>query len=388
MTDEDLFRMMLTAVRAGAGELAGESGDSCSDWRRDWQALPESSPEGELLIRSMSGHRCLPLVLKGLLAGSDFPVSIVNRLRRVQASLLARSVYLTMQLSGLLERFGRERLRVMPFKGPAMAQYLYGDPALRPSDDLDIWVHPDDFMQACAVLEQGGFVPQLDLTNAEARDHVRAGWDRAYRNPAGDLVVELCTGVCPAYFSQGIRADEVLRDPVPVVLNGMAIQMPSPEVSLLWLSIHGSKHAWSRLIWLADMHLLLSRNPKMDWNRVRALADECGASGMVVCAVEMTRCIFPGLDTGFSVAPTTRKRACLALEWIQENVLVLFPPTLGWRDETRLQWLLRDRWRDRWRYSLISLLTPGYNDWKVLPLPSGLRGLYWAIRPLRLVFRR
>ncbi len=380
---------MLQAVRAGAGVLTGESADSQAVWRRDWEGVEVSSVDGRRLIQVIREHRCLPLILMGLQAGTpdaDLKYPMMGWLRQGQASLVARSIHMTALLKDVLGRLTGAGLRAIPFKGPAMAAWLYGDSAFRPSEDLDIWIHPDDFLRAGDVLAQGGFVPQISMTPAEARDHMRAGWDRAFRNPAGDVVVELCTGVCPEYFVKRQPPEWTLDGTMPVRLEGVDVLIPSPEISLLWLSIHGAKHEWERIAWLVDIHLLLHRTPGLDWSRVWLWAGQCGAGTMVTCAVEMTRCLFPGPDAGINPPPAIRRRTRIAVDLIQEDMMVAFPPALGWRMETRIQWLLRERWRDRLRYSCLSLLTPGYNDWKAVSLPNRLRWIYWLIRPIRLVF--
>jgi hypothetical protein len=67
--------------------------------------------------------------------------------------------------STLVERLGRlatERIeaagiRVVPVKGPHLAERLYGDIALRSSNDIDLLVPPDDFQDAVRVLGRHGY---------------------------------------------------------------------------------------------------------------------------------------------------------------------------------------------------------------------------------------
>jgi hypothetical protein len=47
---------------------------------------------------------------------------------------------------------------------------------------------------------------------------------------------------------------------------------------------------------------------------------------------------------------------------------------------------LRERWRDRAQYCAAHL-RPGVGDWAGVPLPQGLRFLYYVLRPFRLAAR-
>ena len=61
---------------------------------------------------------------------------------RAQANRL-RDLELTGELARLLDRFRRDGIAAVPYKGPVLAAQAYGDVALREFVDLDILVHPD-----------------------------------------------------------------------------------------------------------------------------------------------------------------------------------------------------------------------------------------------------
>jgi hypothetical protein len=61
---------------------------------------------------------------------------------------------LTHNLLRSLEAAG---VRAVSLKGPLLAQRIYGDPAVRPSGDIDLWVAPADFARALGVLAEAGY---------------------------------------------------------------------------------------------------------------------------------------------------------------------------------------------------------------------------------------
>ena len=64
-----------------------------------------------------------------------------------------------------------------------------------------------------------------------------------------------------------------------VTVAGAEVPNLSPEKTLLVLCMHGSKHAWSRLIWICDVAQLLAACPGLDWNKVNREAKRLGGSG-------------------------------------------------------------------------------------------------------------
>jgi len=50
----------------------------------------------------------------------------------------------------------------------------------------------------------------------------------------------------------------------------------SLEDELVLICVHGAKHFWQRLMWIADVAALISRQP-LNWDRALAVASEVGA---------------------------------------------------------------------------------------------------------------
>src|SRR5207248_10574335 len=77
----------------------------------------------------------------------------------------------------------RAGLRSLVLKGPAIASWLYDDPADRAYGDIDLLVDPARFAQAESVLGRLGFEPvvgPLDFERDAERDYQNA-WSRSGR---------------------------------------------------------------------------------------------------------------------------------------------------------------------------------------------------------------
>src|SRR5579859_1767789 len=132
----------------------------------DWRVLLDLASENGVLL----------LVHQSLLAmGADMPGFFQD------AALECRGFAerLAEELEDLLRGFRDLNVEVVPLKGPELALSLYGDVALRSSNDLDLLVRRDDFPRCEASLLNGGF-----LALGPASEHDR----RFVRN---ELLVEL-----------------------------------------------------------------------------------------------------------------------------------------------------------------------------------------------------
>src|SRR3989442_14960923 len=81
----------------------------------------------------------LGFVLKAK-APAAVPLAVREQLKRRLADGLAGQLIRSRELGQLLQRFESGRIPVIPLKGPALAETLYPDPALRPCTDLDLLI--------------------------------------------------------------------------------------------------------------------------------------------------------------------------------------------------------------------------------------------------------
>jgi Uncharacterised nucleotidyltransferase len=109
--------------------------------------------------RAADEHGVLPLVVRNLrrLGWPHVPdatrkeLEAAERLNAVRNRLLARG------LGTILEQFGRAGIPVIPLKGVALAEALYGDVSLRVCSDVDVLVPRHAVGHAIELLHADGF---------------------------------------------------------------------------------------------------------------------------------------------------------------------------------------------------------------------------------------
>jgi hypothetical protein len=62
-----------------------------------------------------------------------------------------------------------------------------------------------------------------------------------------------------------------------VTIDGREVPALSLEDELVLICVHGAKHFWERLMWIADVSALISSRQAPDFNRAIAVAQEVGA---------------------------------------------------------------------------------------------------------------
>src|SRR5258708_12933293 len=62
-----------------------------------------------------------------------------------------------------------------------------------------------------------------------------------------------------------------------VTMEGREVPAPSLEDDLILICVHGAKHFWERLMWIADVAALISLRQAPDFNRAIAVSREVGA---------------------------------------------------------------------------------------------------------------
>jgi hypothetical protein len=72
-----------------------------------------------------------------------------------------------------------------------------------------------------------------------------------------------------------------------VQLDSREVPAPSVEDELVLISVHGAKHLWERLMWIADVAALASRQVNLDWDRAASSAEEVGAGRMLRVGLQL-----------------------------------------------------------------------------------------------------
>lgn len=338
------------------------------------------------LLKLAQEHRVMSILFLRLTdISSAVPQSVREHLRAEYDSNMFHNLANAVELIAILKALEHEMIPAMPFKGVVLGASTYHDLTTRPAGDIDLLIYREHLLRAETVLLERGY----ELKTALGADGMAGEQCYEYRfeRPMDGMVVELRweLELTQPKFKHNLGMDWVWPRRRTTMLAGAQVPDITPEITLLMLCMHGSKHAWSRLIWICDVAQLLASSPDLDWREVNLEAKKSG----------LCRTLALGLLLAHRVAGATIPQAVLRrseldttasnlAQHIQENLFDSPGSTPTGLVPYSIQLLdLRDQIG-----LLLSLdfLRPNERDRAFLRLPKSLSALYYLIRPFR-IFR-
>ena len=231
----------------------------------DWSFVEEQlvkhslAPRAEPLFRAR--HERIPATILQLVDASK---------RRAAAANITG----TQQLLRVVRALEAEGIPVIPFKGPTLAQWAYGDVSLRRFGDLDILVPRERVAHAAVLLEGEGYTAYRSFDNGAARDAFidsQMGWEFVDRDR--NSVVELHWNFFFSIYPFALTPNRVWARHVRRSTWGHPIRAMHPVDMLLYLCYHGVKHRYASLKWLVDVQAWIAAHPSLNWADVLSAAE-------------------------------------------------------------------------------------------------------------------
>jgi Uncharacterised nucleotidyltransferase len=221
----------------------------------------------------------LPLLAKrlGELHESIVPSGVRQEMRDAARAQTLFTLSLTAELFRVLDRFAALGIEALLTKGPVLSARCYGDPGLRQYTDLDLVLRNADIHRATPSMMALGYQPKVPLQAIQAK---KAPGEYVFVQSETKLLVELHTERTFRYHPKALSVEKLFERQTRVRFDGHDVPALSLEDELILICIHGAKHFWERLMWIADVAALVSRQP-MDWSRAKLAACEVQAERMV-----------------------------------------------------------------------------------------------------------
>ena len=185
----------------------------------------------------------------------------------------------------ILDRFTAQGIPVMATKGPALAQRCYGFSFARQYTDLDFVLRDADVLRATETMISLGYDAKVPPSAIRAK---KPAGEYAFTQLASKLLVELHSEKTFRYYPKTLSVEHLVVRQANVRLGEQDVPTLSVEDELLLIAIHGAKHFWERLLWIADVAALITHNP-IDWDRAAAIASAVDAERMLRLALLLAK---------------------------------------------------------------------------------------------------
>jgi hypothetical protein len=287
-----------------------------------------------------------------------------------------------LHLYGLFEKAG---IPAIPFKGPALAWLAYRNFTHRTCVDLDFVLPQRCIPEAVSFLQSNGYNPQFNPAEVHAGLHGAAPGQYAFTRKGRQLSVELHTERTLRYFSRSLNLDELNSRTIPLEIGGQVIRAFSAEDQLVMLCVHGAKHFWERISWIADIAYLVTAR-EIDWPFLLKIAATMGSTRLLLLGLylshEMIGAPLPQDILGRAREDTRVQRlARKVMKQYAENLhsqMGVFPRAIF-----RLQ--SSDGYAGGLRQLIRLSVSPTESDRQKIRLPGFFSPLYTVVRLFRLM---
>jgi hypothetical protein len=364
---------------------ASSSGHEHADRIRSILARPL---DWERLLRLVDHHRVVPQAYGELSALSHLiPRHPLDALRSRYQDNARKALWFTAELVRVVSHLESAGVQALPYKGPVLAQTLYGEVTQRQFGDLDILILPADVLKAKATLLGLGYPCEPDLRPRQEPAYIATGCGYVFHTHAGRNLLDLQWRIVPRFYSIDLDVSDLLERSDEIIFSAGSMRTLRAEDLLLVLCIHAAKHVWIQLSWLCDIAQLI-KSRQLDWNAIHNEARRLGIQRIVSLTMLLARKLL-----GLPMPPTIQKRLQEdpSATVLAPEILHIIQRSVHYDTESipyfRLMMRLRERWRDRARFVWRLAFTPSVSEWTAIQLPQHLQPLYHLVRLSRLAKR-
>lgn len=331
-----------------------------------------------VILDRADSHEVYPLLYRNLrdLGLPGVPDAVQAELKGRFLANALRNQLLAEELARLLSLLGEAGIRVIPLKGVALAQALYGETAARVCIDIDILVPPADLARAIELVLASGYRTESNdpLFGKLMLRHGRH-YDVVREAPGISFLLEVHWILLQHASKDQDAVRDLWAEARPQSYFGASGFSLSPEWQFLYLSIHAADHEWRSLKWLVDIHETASSG-LIDWQKVVEKAEQFEISVPIRQTLAVSAAF---LET--AIPP------CCSPATLPPGVR-LFPYIAPAEDPKHAfafrHLRLLQRPGDKVRYFATILFAPKPADLEFVRLPMSLSFLYYVMRPVRL----
>ncbi len=371
---------LLCACARRAGDQTRERVAALASGAVDWEVLPA-------LLRR---HGLQALGVSHLAAVRDrIPAPVWTELHAGAMAARADALAQWAELLRILRRCEETGVNAIPYKGPVLGWEAYGDLGARPSVDLDLLIRPDQFERASDALRGLGYQPEYRFSRARERWFRSVDGDYPFPHTDTGGLVELHVramsrrfGPQPSTAELWTRRRETTVLGTPIVLLG--------EDDLFYLQVvHGAKHRWERLEWLAaTAELLRARRGGVSALHAARYPDQRAVLlGCLLARELLDAPVDPDTESRIACDPVVAELAEAARRHLfrdphlDDGAVNDTAAKLWFNYRLQRGTLARVRYLYRW------IAWPSPEDWEHLQIPDPMFFLYRITRPVRLLWR-
>lgn len=287
------------------------------------------------------------------------------------------------ELFKILEIFYSHGIPAIPYKGPVLTIFAYGNLALREFNDLDIFIPKQYFFQVEDLMINLGYKPVLRLKNEQKKLFLKFQREFKFINDKGIPVeIKWQFPVSTFYF----REDPImLCDHEESIFNNHIFKTLKLENLLLILCLHNAGHYWFKLRGICDIVEILDSHD-INWSKCLLMAEELGIKRIFFINLFLANFLF-GINLPNQILLyIDSDRSCkLIAKQIIESFFSTEKDELNLFRKIKMRIRIRERYNDKLRDLLNMIIVPTPSVLGSVSLPHYLIFAYPLLRIAQLI---
>jgi Uncharacterised nucleotidyltransferase len=360
-----------------------------SDRRTEAVRAAASGPlDWPRFLRVAQRHWVLGLAHQGLTeARLAIPPEIRRELGARAARMASGNLAMAAEALRLQRLFDDARSPVLFVKGSSLAMLAFGNLGLSASQDIDLLVPFEALPAATELVARAGYRrsdPPPGISDARLRQLLPLRRDLGFVHQTTGLAIELHWRLFGN--PHAMAEDSIMPASREVLLTGtMGLRTLSAEDLFAYLCMHGARHWWNRLKWLADVNALLASTPQDRIEHLVRAAEARGTGRAAALALLLCRRL---LGATLPTQLTATQGKSVTVRWLEATALQAMTTGHGEQDPHKARFgttrgsistfLLSGSWR--YRLKELNLHLNNQTDMLTVSLPERLRFLYPLLR--------
>ena len=179
----------------------------------------------------------------------------------------------------------KEKITVIPFKGPVLAIQAYNDSAFRSYSDLDVLIDKKDFSRFYDHMIDLGYQPLYPFNESKRKWWAALGREYVFSKKDIHVDVHFRIQRGPEFIGSRTVIMEECRE---ISIMDHRVNALSPEYSLLAICINATKDGWQRLCFVTDLAYLVWNNRDLKWNSLVPAAKKMKVYTMLCIGIKLS----------------------------------------------------------------------------------------------------
>jgi len=214
---------------------------------------------------------------------------ILSELKAHYMRISQRNMLMSAELIRIMKLLKENDIEALAFKGPALSQMVHGDITLRQYSDLDILIHPKNLNTASQLLIAHGYESRVSLDYLNNQAFLNVNHDMNFYK---SITVELHWRLFEEQLLLTFDPKLIWDHKEVVVMQNQEINTLEVSNLLIYLCIHGSKHAWERLEWILDIDKLIRTYPKLNWGDILQKSIDLEEEHLLLLGLDLSHRLF------------------------------------------------------------------------------------------------